>query len=791
MPVLQDLRAESPANQKSRSIACRVGDLLIDTDRARVTRDGVELPLPRLSFDLLMALVESAPGIASLDFLLARVWPGLVVNPETVSQRVKLLRSALGDDPRRPRYIEVARGRGYRLIPEVTSAEPGSQVALPGVADAPATARARTPWWRGPQALASLLTLLLAGVALWMAADRPRGTPTVVDPERSIAVLPFEYSGNSPADPVLALGVAEAVLHRLANTEDLTVIARTSSFAVERRGRSAQDIGRVLGARYLLEGSVQSADERLRITAQLIDAMTGAHVWSLQFNRDQREVFAMQDEIANRVAQSLQLSLTRPDMAAGASRGTQNLDAYFEYLQARGLMATGRVADMREAGKHLTRALAIDGNYARAMAELAGNGIRLAEYDHGPNRRNRFEAATTRAQQLLARAIELDPGDGRVWLERGYLRSFTDLAAAESDLRRGLSLSPNDAEGHERLAAVLYQDPARHGEALQALIRASRIDPLEPRYDVTRAVFHLYGRSDSRTTQAILAGTLARHPRYAPAVERMGEVHGMSGQIAEAIRYYELSLTLDGSSEMVLRLLIGCYVTLGWPEASESLLKPDDPVRVRRLAMQLTRHQWVEAGESAYAALEAESDIAPDEDLMSLALRRHARATGQVTLALATLEDLADLHWDDAGMPVMGETFDMKSAAVGVVDLLQLSGQRERAELLLHATLGHLQRQTEVHGQGPLWTRPTRARLLALLGDQEGAMQMLQEANRDGSILLKHWLHLDLDPAFDALRQREDFQRLQSSVAARIAVERRRVEELRRSGAIPVRPPPA
>lgn len=199
---------------------------------------------------MLVALGRAAPNVLSLEALMDQVWPRLVVSPETVSQRVKLLRDALGDDPKNPRYIAGVRGRGYRLCVPIG-----------------ATA-----------------------------------------PSRSIAVLPFVNLSSSPTDHVMSLGVPEAVLHQLANLSAVMVIARTSSFAYH-GNRDARTIGRELNARYLLEGSVQSASERLRVTARLIDTQSNADIWSMRFDRAREDVFALQDEIATQVARALELSL--------------------------------------------------------------------------------------------------------------------------------------------------------------------------------------------------------------------------------------------------------------------------------------------------------------------------------------------------------------------------------------------------------------------------------------------------------------------------------------------------
>ncbi|HXC58612.1 MAG TPA: winged helix-turn-helix domain-containing protein, partial [Steroidobacteraceae bacterium] len=398
-------------SQESRSVPLlHLADLTIDRARAQVSRNGVEISLPRLSYDLLLALVDQAPAICTTEMLLDRVWPGLVVSPETVAQRIKLLRTALGDDARQPRYLAVVRGRGYRLVEPVVAES--SQLPAPGVAETSLTTRR----W------AIVLSFVLAGIAIlagtiWLrpAAQRDRAAAPVATAsnERSIAVLPFENLGAAPDDNALTLGIAESVLHQLANLPNMVVIARTSSFSLNRKNLDPRQVGARLGARFLLEGSVQHVDTQLRVTAQLIEAASGTHVWSLQFDRSTHDVFSMEDEIALKVAQALELSLDAKATERLSGQGTSNFDAYFEFVQARSLLAGGRVADMDSAGQHLQRAIRLDPDFARAYVELAGAELQRAEYDPGADRRSRFDAAAVKAGKLLEQAIALDPGNGR------------------------------------------------------------------------------------------------------------------------------------------------------------------------------------------------------------------------------------------------------------------------------------------------------------------------------------------------------------------------------------------
>ena len=496
-----------------------VGDLVVDIGRAQVLRGGSEVPLPKLSFDLLLALIESAPRVVSLDELMTRVWHGVVVSPETISQRAKLLRDALGDDSRQPRYVASVRGRGYRLVADVTrllptvalaalpaSAAGGEAVpASPSPVVASGSAAPRQGTVRLAIFAAGVVALILAAVFMWShtqlvattnTAAEPQAQPVVDPPPRSVAVLPFDDLGPAPEDEALALGIAETVLHLLAGHGDIDVTARSSSFAFRDQKIGASDIGRRLNVRYLLQGSVQREAELLRVTAQLVEASSGALVWSVRYERPTGDVFAMQDEIATSVVRALQLSLDAGARGRLARQGTERFDAYLEYLQGRALLATGRVTDAAHAVTHFERAVALDPDYSDAYVGQAQSALFVAEYEPTEDRHERFNRTLHRAQKLVARAIALDPDNANAYLARAHFAAFDDLGAAEADYRRTLEFNPNAAQAYAGLAAVLYETPARRDEAFALLERAHVLDPLEPAHEVTMAVYLLYERSD-------------------------------------------------------------------------------------------------------------------------------------------------------------------------------------------------------------------------------------------------------------------------------------------------------
>lgn len=317
----------------------RAGDLLIDVGRQRVMRDDRTIALPKLSFDLLVALARAAPNLVSSEALLREVWPRIVVGPDTLNQRVKLVRHALGDDSRHPRYVEGLRGRGYRLIPPVeVRFVPATAPAAPAILDraeelpavngAAVAAQAECPpaevapagvtgrhWRVRGLWLTSLLLALMGGTLVpspwrpvtWSVATEGAQASAVLP--RSVAVLPFVNLGPTADDDYLAAGVADAVLHRLTGDPRLIVVPRASSFSLGESTPDAREAGRRLGVRYVIEGSIQRSGGLLRVTAQLIDTQTNRELWSTKLDRGFGAVLELQDEISGQVVREIEATL--------------------------------------------------------------------------------------------------------------------------------------------------------------------------------------------------------------------------------------------------------------------------------------------------------------------------------------------------------------------------------------------------------------------------------------------------------------------------------------------------
>lgn len=463
----------------------QIDDLIINLGQQRVTRDGTEIPLPHLSFDLLVTLAQAAPNFVSFDHLTQRVWPGLVIAPETISQRIKLVRDALGDDAHAPRYIAGIRGRGYRLVAAVRPLADRPQInTLDSARDLSPAAPA--PASVGPSALpaytqvvpvvgrrlhpAIITVLAVLAVALtYVVVDRfrvskrsavvqpmastqqetARDTSTVIvtafhPPLHSIAVLPFVNMSGDKEQEYFSDGLTEELLNDLARVNELQVVARTSSFSFKGKDVDLGTIARKLNVAAILEGSVRRSAHMVRITAQLNSAITGYHLWSQTYDREFGDVLKLQTEIGDAVASALKITLLGDVAARIELGGTHDAAAFDAYLRARKAHRAAHAGkDLQTAIAGYSEAIRQDPNYALAFANRS---IALRQYagsyETAPAVRQTFEKAHQDALRAIALAPDLSEGHLALAF---YLEDMLDFARANDEYARALALGPGNA----------------------------------------------------------------------------------------------------------------------------------------------------------------------------------------------------------------------------------------------------------------------------------------------------------------------------------------------------------
>jgi len=361
-------------------------------------------------------------------------------------------------------------------------------------------------------------------------AGIPDKPPLPLPDKPSIAVLAFDNLSGDPDQGYLADGISENIISALSKISKMFVIARNSTFTYKGKPVNVKQVSRELGVRYVLEGSVQKADDRLRVTAQLIDATTGNHLWSERYDRELKDIFALQDDITKKIITALQVKLTEGEQARTASKGTDNLDAYLKCLQAWETMRHFN-RESNALGKKLAEeVIALDPEYPLAYRVLSATHLMdiWLGMSKSPNQ------SLTKAIELLQKAIALDDTYAEAYADLGFLLSMKeqhDKAVATAE--RGVAFNPSAADAHMKLGHTL-RFAGRYEESIPEYKTAIRLNPIPP----NNYMFGL-GKSYAMTGQyeeAIKWGKKAvlQKPNNFLANIILTEIYSLSGKYEEA-----------------------------------------------------------------------------------------------------------------------------------------------------------------------------------------------------------------------------------------------------------------
>jgi TolB-like protein/Flp pilus assembly protein TadD/DNA-binding winged helix-turn-helix (wHTH) protein len=512
---MQNNDSSATTAESAGSAGYQVDDLIIDLGQRRVSRSGTDIPLPPLSFELLVTLASAAPDVVTFDQLTARVWPGLVITPETISQRVKLVRDALGDDPHAPRYVAGMRGTGYRMVASVrplkdrrrAAAEPvlpywiksaaeeatapvqtgpvgaasaSTAAGAAASADTPdASQAARGTSWVGGIVAVGLLLAVPWALTHYLRpnppdagrADASAAHQVVVQPPRTIAVLPLVDVSPDGKSGYLGDGLAEELSARLARIPGVRVASRTSAYAFRNRNTDARTIAQTLGVRHILEGSVHREGDQLRVTAQLIDGSSGYDVWSQTYNRTWQDLLAIEDDLARSITKTLQVVLVSDFAQRPTQPPTTHLRAFDLYLAGLAkLQGPGSTELLDEAGDSFRQALAEDPKFALAYAGLC------ERYAMGYDK-TRDAALVPQAEQACGKALQLDASLREVSaaLAHLYLVSGRNEQAA-AIYHDAIRDNPEDADGYVGLGEAL-DGQHKTAEAERAFRKGVEVEP--------------------------------------------------------------------------------------------------------------------------------------------------------------------------------------------------------------------------------------------------------------------------------------------------------------------------
>jgi TolB-like protein/Flp pilus assembly protein TadD len=515
-------------------------DYALDTDRRELHRGPTVVPTAPQVFDLLDYLIRNREHVVGKDDLVNAIWQGRIVSDMALTTRLNAARSAIGDSGEEQRLIKTLPRKGIRFVGVVHEGKrPSGALAVPDSGVEPSKPALALP-------------------------DKP-----------SIAVLPFENMSGDPEQDYFADGMVEEITTALSRFKWLFVIARNSSFTFKGGPADIKEVGRTLGVRYVLEGSVRKAAGKVRIAGQLIDAVTGAHIWANRFERDLTDIFALQDEVTIAVVSAIQPRLLQTEIAMAARRRPENLTAYDFYLRALQQDCLTTREGLAEAIRLSHCALELDPRYG-LVASLASvcHALNVTLGYATDPQFDRKEAI-----RLLRLALSVDDNDPET-LARAAVASAFMVGDCEGEIEMAdmaVALNPNSFEAWLGRGWV-YKIAGLPEEAVRSFERAmpmSPVDPLLHRLFVGMAMaFIELGRFDEAIVAAKKA--LRQYPSYSAAyrclasafihLERDAEAREAAARVFEHDPAFTISAYIGRGGQAKAKLLIEGLRKAGLPE---------------------------------------------------------------------------------------------------------------------------------------------------------------------------------------------------------------------------------
>lgn len=372
--------------------------------------------------------------------------------------------------------------------------------------------------WRWPSVPA------LDAVAQFTENAAPAGTEKI-----SIAVLPFDNMSGDPEQEYFSDGITEDLITDLSKISELFVVARNATFTYKGKAVMPQQIAEDLGVRHILEGSVRKAGIRLRITAQLIDASSGGHIWAERYDRELTDIFQLQDEITDRIISALEVKLAKPVDRKASNRYTENLVAYDYFLRGRAYQATATNEGNTRAREMFEKAIELDPNFACAYAQLSYSHFREWRYQWSPG-----ADALDLAYKTGKKAVELDDTSPLAHTYLGWAHLWRrEHKQAIAEVERAIALDPNFAEGYARLGEILNL-AGRPEEGVKLLEAAMRLDPHYPPTYLFFLGYGYYAMGRYDDAIAALKRSLARNPDHFSPHRTLAVIFSELGRIDEA-----------------------------------------------------------------------------------------------------------------------------------------------------------------------------------------------------------------------------------------------------------------
>ena len=442
------------------------------------------------------------------------------------------------------------------------------------VADAAPTRGSRRRAWIYVVIVAAAISVSLFSLGRYTSSKQSEGPAS---PEKSIAVLPFDNLSRDQENAYFAEGIQDEILSRLAKIADLKVISRTSTQKYKSTPDNLREIAKQLGVSNILEGSVQKVADQVRVSVQLINATSDAHLWAEIYDRKLTDIFAVESDIAKTIAETLRAKLTGSEEQMMSMKPTENTQAYELYLKGRFFWNKRTGADLRKAIEYFNQAIAKDPNYALAYAGLADSYLLLSAFGAASP-----SDSLPQAKAAAKRALEIDDTSAEAHTSLGQILLFYDFdfAGSTREFKRAITLNPNYATAHHWYGSGPPTCLGEFDRGIAELKRAQQLDPLSLIINADLGgAFVAARRYDEAITQ--LRKTIEMDPRFYFAHWNLGEALELKGQLPEAIAEYKKAAELD-EDPFVLALVGQADAKLGQRDEAIKILSQLERLATKR-----------------------------------------------------------------------------------------------------------------------------------------------------------------------------------------------------------------
>lgn len=491
----------------------KLGEWLVQPELNELSAANKTVRVEPKVMEVLRCLVARAGEVVSKEALLQTVWHDRFVTEEVLTTTMSELRKALGDDAKQPRFIQTIPRNGYRLIavPEEVPSEP------PAV-----------PAWRRQWKLLAAAVVVLLAAAIWQIGNRSQPPHHI----RSLAVLPLKNLSGDPQQEALAEAMTDALITDLARVTPLRVVSRTSVMQYKTVSKTTPQIARELNVDAIVEGSVQRAGERVRVTIQLIDAHSDQHLRAESYERAAHDALTWQSELSNVIAQELRASLTLHEQARQTTAAPAA--AHEAYLQGRQWWNKRTEAGLRQALPHFERALQLAPTSALPYSGLADTYLQFVNLDA-----MRPEEAFPQAKAAALKAVQLDDRSAEAHTSLAMLRLCYewDRAGAEAEFKRALALNPNYATARNWYSQFLWTG-GQLDEALAQIKQAQQLEPDSLAVQLTAGTIHSL-REEHDEAIACFRRVLDLDPKYETAWKSLAKAYDRKALPQEADAAYQ------------------------------------------------------------------------------------------------------------------------------------------------------------------------------------------------------------------------------------------------------------